>query len=1367
MRPDSPRWTEVTPSRYAHERDGLEHVRDHLPDSSPYRAWSNFEFISVDGTPYEVDLLVLGPAGLHLVELKAWAGRISGDDYDWWEGGSPGSMPRARRNPLYLTNAKAKAFRSWLDHHAKRLRQNVTVPYVHEALFLHGPGVDGRGLPQHVRRRIYGREEPRGQGFARIVLDGLSREPDRGNPVSAGQEKALARLIADAGLRRAVPQLKVGEWKLEPEPVASGWGWLDNLAEHEAFPDEHARVRRWFQPSGAAPSDIELVRRAAEREYRMLRGLDHPGLIRPKTFAETEGAIAALVYDHHPDSIRLDTWVAGPGASADLGTRLNVIGGIAEVLRYAHGHGLVHRGLDPAAVLVESPHAAEPTVLVRDWQAAGPVDIASGATTHHARDLALHDEAGLSLIYTAPEVLRGVSADRRLADVFSLGALSYLVLTGAAPAADPTDMRARLEREGGLSLSAVLDSPSPELEILVLDATDPRAASRTASIEKLIDGLDGVLEAVTRPEEARTGLDPLEASGGDVLQHGLTVVRELGQGSTSIALLVTEQSGSTAVLKAARDDTKAHRLVEEATVLARVPKSDLVAGLIQGPLVVSGRTCLLVELAGQKTLASTISEAGRLNLDQLQRWGRDLIEMVDLLEQQGITHRDIKPANLAVRKRSSDSAPHLVLFDFSLASVPARDLDAGTPGYRDPFLGTGARSLYDPAAELYAVSVTLHEMATGGLPRWGDARNDPALVDHEVTLDRAAFDPTAAEAMVTFFQRALARDTSARFANPHDLAQAWAAVFTAAGKTDAEEADTAAAQATLESPLSQSGLSARAQSALEQYGLATVGDLLGLDAFELPKLRGAAQDVKNEIVARAREWRSRLGSAAPADPHGRSVDALVSGVLPDGDEDGARVVRFFLGQPDPATRSDPTSWPTPTEVENALDVTRPVVKQAWHEHLQATATRQLAAELRAEVMELLDGLGGAATADEIAKRLLDARGSHAQEPQRTAQALALLHMVVDSPGSAGTVGMRRVSDVVMVAGDSDGQASVVDERLDTTARLARAAEDLGRGETLATPATVAERLGAIVAGTALEGLSASRVLSLAAAASGAAAVSGRGELYERGMSASRALRLAAGSLVAGAHGLKPHTIQSRVRARFPEAQPLPDRPQLDVLLAESGADLVWNGDVFQPRSSASSGTGARSSTWHGPTGTADVRQVDDVLRRSLAEQGFLALAVSQRHAAAATRRLRDEFAVPELDVTAWLMANLRREADALGADWSFVLGADALSATDPNRAQLDQIVRTVAEPLVEHVRSLGGPSILTGAGILARHRCVDLLVPLSDLAARRDHAVWLLAPQSSGSSHDLDGAAVPVGAPTQWLTLPTAWVLEPPVSAIA
>jgi len=110
LRTDSGRWTEVTQSRVPHERDGLEHVRAEPPNASPYHAWSNLEFpwvggrwcdhSSLDGSPYEVDLVVLGPAGFHLVELKAWSAKITGDEFEWQEHRPWGGRPIPRPNPL-------------------------------------------------------------------------------------------------------------------------------------------------------------------------------------------------------------------------------------------------------------------------------------------------------------------------------------------------------------------------------------------------------------------------------------------------------------------------------------------------------------------------------------------------------------------------------------------------------------------------------------------------------------------------------------------------------------------------------------------------------------------------------------------------------------------------------------------------------------------------------------------------------------------------------------------------------------------------------------------------------------------------------------------------------------------------------------------------------------------------------------------------------------------------------------------------------------------------------------------------------------------------------------------------------------------
>src|SRR5690606_14590632 len=126
-------------------------------------------------------------------------------------------------------------------------------------------------------------------------------------------------------------------------------------------------------------------------------------------------------------------------------------------------------------------------------------------------------------------------------------------------------------------------------------------------------------------------------------------------------------------------------------------------------------------------------EEGRLSLDLLQRFGEELLGVVEWLEAEGVSHRDIKPDNVGIGQTPNGTLS-LVLFDFSLSGTPAENIRAGTPPYLDPFLGTRTPPRWDPYAERFAAAMTLYEMATADLPSWGDGHSNPALVDDEVTL---------------------------------------------------------------------------------------------------------------------------------------------------------------------------------------------------------------------------------------------------------------------------------------------------------------------------------------------------------------------------------------------------------------------------------------------------------------------------------------------------------------------------------------------------------------------------------------------------------------------------------------------------------
>ena len=97
----------------------------------------------------------------------------------------------------------------------------------------------------------------------------------------------------------------------------------------------------------------------------------------------------------------------------------------------------------------------------------------------------------------------------------------------------------------------------------------------------------------------------------------------------------------------------------------------------------------------------------RLRLDLLQRFGEDLLGVLEYLEEQGINHRDIKPDNIAIGYVGSGKKLHLTVFDFSLSRVPIDQIRAGTRNYLEPFLEE--RKPHDHRAHLRFLGGLTHD----------------------------------------------------------------------------------------------------------------------------------------------------------------------------------------------------------------------------------------------------------------------------------------------------------------------------------------------------------------------------------------------------------------------------------------------------------------------------------------------------------------------------------------------------------------------------------------------------------------------------------------------------------------------------------
>lgn len=295
------RWYEIAKSAYPWEQEALDWLRAHLPDREPWHIWTNFEFIDDDGRVNEVDALVLSPAGLFLVEIKSRPGRLDGDTHTWtWQ---TDGRALTVDNPLRLTDRKSKRLASLLRRQAAVVKAKIRLPFIEPVVFLSSTDLSCQlqGLP---RAGAFQRGRPthdKDDDIVAALRSGL-RQHD-GPPPDAAQVRAILRGLEQAGIRQSKKHRQVGDYKLD-KLLSEGDGWQDWTGQHVALPGDVRRVRIYTLGATASPAARAALQRQAEREYALLKGIDHPGVLRPALFSQTELG-PALLYDYDAQTPRM------------------------------------------------------------------------------------------------------------------------------------------------------------------------------------------------------------------------------------------------------------------------------------------------------------------------------------------------------------------------------------------------------------------------------------------------------------------------------------------------------------------------------------------------------------------------------------------------------------------------------------------------------------------------------------------------------------------------------------------------------------------------------------------------------------------------------------------------------------------------------------------------------------------------------------------------------------------------------------------------------------------------------------------------------------------------------------------------------
>jgi non-specific serine/threonine protein kinase/serine/threonine-protein kinase len=288
------------------------------------------------------------------------------------------------------------------------------------------------------------------------------------------------------------PPRVLGAWTLREEIGRGGMGTVYRAERSDGVYEQHAAVKLM----AGGPWGPGVMERFL-RERQILARLQHPSIAALLDGGTTpEGVqwfamerVSGRPLDRYCDEKRLD-----------VGERLGLFLTVCDAVEAAHRSLVVHRDLKPSNIMVSD----EGTVKLLDFGIARSLDEAR----EDAEGLTLAYGQPLTVEYASPEQFHGAPASTA-ADVYSLGAVLYELLTGRVP----FPLRGRpLGEVDRVLTSAALVPPSEAVTGAAAAATeavpdeagdgDPLpaaiAAARATIPERLRRRLRGDLDAIVR-----------------------------------------------------------------------------------------------------------------------------------------------------------------------------------------------------------------------------------------------------------------------------------------------------------------------------------------------------------------------------------------------------------------------------------------------------------------------------------------------------------------------------------------------------------------------------------------------------------------------------------------------------------------------------------------------------------------------------------------------------------------------------------------------------------------------------------------------------------------------------------------------------
>ncbi len=613
--------------------------------------------------PDDLDVVVLGPRGVALVEYRHWHGHLTlAPSGEPWVLRFAAGGEEARPNPADTLVTKSEALRDHLQAQGLAPTLMVRAVVVPDRTQLEGTA----DVPVIPRSEL-----------SRWITDALHGE---GTPWTAQ--------AADL-LRPPTPPRMVNQYRL-----TSLLGRSVERTTYLAYDTLKARVvslRELPYDPFQRPEELERTRLELLREAKLTMELQHPAIERIEQIIPQDDCYY-VVGEWLEAAMNLRE-VLGQGPM-NVETALDMAIACADALSYAHGKGVVHRNVRPENILL-----AGRVVKLTNFKLAKKADLAT-RSSFDLRAMAQENP------YAAPEFRLGAEGHHRVdarADIYALGAVLYEALTGTPPL--------HLDEKYWTAPSGTNPAVKLALDEVVQQALRFDPAQRFSTMSAFRERLLAI-------REGRTG----DQAGMRYCDRRLV---KRTRNSLLYRATDTERGREVALKKILLDPmlspdarmASVQRLLREAPIASSLVHPRIVTVLDtfvedEDPFVV------MEWLDGHDLREHLDGKRPALGVDDALDVVRHVGEALVYAHGQGIVHRDIKPENLLI------DGTRVTVLDFGLATVAGEESDdaarpGGTVRYMAPEVLQGA--IADPRSDVYSLAVVLYELLTNRYPYGADA----------------------------------------------------------------------------------------------------------------------------------------------------------------------------------------------------------------------------------------------------------------------------------------------------------------------------------------------------------------------------------------------------------------------------------------------------------------------------------------------------------------------------------------------------------------------------------------------------------------------------------------------------------------------